>query len=77
MRKFSVVILLVFTALGSVKAQGITVNEEPLIAQMMASYTGVNKATAATQMIDGFRIQLAATTDRRKVDQMLATFSGK
>ncbi|MBL7815788.1 MAG: SPOR domain-containing protein [Saprospiraceae bacterium] len=71
----AVLILLSFVAL---KAQGgVTVNEEPIITKMMANYMGINKATTSTQMIDGFRIQLMATTDRRKVDQVMSAFSAR
>ena len=75
MRKSVFSILLVLFTLVVSKAQGVTINEEPTITKMMASYTGVNKVTTSTQMIDGFRIQLMATTDRRKVDQVMSSFS--
>ncbi len=76
MRKSIFSILLVFSALVISKAQqGISISEEPTITKMMAAYTGINKITTATQMIDGFRIQLMATTDRRKVDQVMSSFS--
>jgi hypothetical protein len=58
-------------------AQGVTINEEPVITKMMEAYTGGNKATTSVQTIDGFRIQLMATTDRRKVDQMMSSFSAR
>lgn len=69
-------ILILFTLVVS-KAQGVTISEEPTITKMMEVYTGINKATTAVQVIDGFRIQLMATTDRRKVDQMMAAFSAR
>ncbi|MDZ7877952.1 MAG: SPOR domain-containing protein [Saprospiraceae bacterium] len=43
----------------------------------MDIYTNGNKAKTAEQTIDGFRIQLAATTDRRKVDQMQGAFTAR
>ncbi len=76
MRKNTLSILLVLFAFTVSKAQvGITVSEDPTITKMMAAYTGINKVTTSTQMIDGFRIQLMATTDRRKVDQVMSSFS--
>ena len=75
MRKGILSIVLVFFALAATIAQGVTINEEPTITKMMAVYTGVNKATASVQMLDGFRVQLMATTDRRKVDQLMSSFS--
>ena len=75
MRKGILSILIVFFALTFSKAQGVTISEEPTITKMMELYTGVNKVTTSNQMIDGFRIQLMATTDRRKVDQVMSSFS--
>jgi hypothetical protein len=77
MRKGIFSLLLVFFALVAGHAQGVTINEEPIITKMMDVYTGVNKATTSVQMLDGFRVQLMATTDRRKVDQMMSAFSAR
>ena len=83
------IFLLTFSLCGflTVKAQNVTINEEPAISKMMVIYAGGGKAAAntpaptggstAVQMIDGFRIQLLATTDRRKVDEMQAGFSSR
>lgn len=75
MRKSIFSILLVLFVAVISKAQGISISEDPTITKMMAAYTGINKVTTSTQMIDGFRIQLMATTDRRKVDQVMSSFS--
>lgn len=56
------------------KAQGISINEDPTITRMMEAYVNNNKAT---QVIEGFRIQLAATTDRAKMDGTVAAFKAK
>ena len=69
--------LLFFSFFMVAKAQGVTISEEPVISKMMDAYMGVNKAVTAAQVIDGFRIQLMATTDRRKVDQMMSAFSAR
>jgi hypothetical protein len=65
----------------------ITVNEEPNITKMMVVYSGGIKPTTnpntpvpdapSVRVIDGFRIQLMATTDRRKVDEALALFGSR
>lgn len=77
MRNSILSLILIFFTLVVSKAQGVTISEEPTITKMMEVYTGINKATTAVQVIDGFRIQLMATTDRRKVDQMMAAFSAR
>lgn len=77
MRNSVLSILLIFFTFVTAKAQGVTISEEPIITKMMEVYTGINKATTSTQTIDGFRIQLMATTDRRKVDQLMSDFSGR
>lgn len=77
MRNSVLSILLIFFTFVTAKAQGVTISEEPIISKMMEVYTGINKATTSTQTIDGFRIQLMATTDRRKVDQLMSDFSGR
>ena len=76
MKKILLAIVLIATA-NLAHAQGITVNEEPTITRMMEVYSSVNKVKMAEQTIDGFRIQLVATTDRRKVDQYQSAFGGK
>jgi hypothetical protein len=77
MRKGILSLVLVFFAFVAAFAQGVTINEEPNITKMMEVYTGANKATSSVQMLDGFRVQLMATTDRRKVDQTMAAFSAR
>ena len=76
MKKILLAIVLLAAA-NVAHAQGITVNEEPTITRMMEVYSSVNKVKMAEQTIDGFRIQLVATTDRRKVDQYQSAFGGK
>jgi hypothetical protein len=56
------------------QAQGISINEDPTITRMMESYAANNKAA---QVIEGFRIQLTATTDRAKMDGTVTTFKAK
>jgi SPOR domain len=56
------------------QAQGISINEDPIITRMMETYMNANKAT---QVIEGFRIQLTATTDRVKMDGTVNAFKAK
>jgi SPOR domain len=84
MRLLFLLICVVSLNVVSANAQ-ITVNEEPNISRMMAVYAGGIKPTTNVPIpdapnvrtIDGFRIQLMATTDRRKVDEALAQFGGR
>jgi cell division septation protein DedD len=77
MKQVIVSLSLLLGLVGVAQAQGIQVNEEPTITKMMDIYANVNKAKTAEQLIDGFRIQLLATTDRRKVDQVQEGFRGR
>ena len=73
MRKYICCTLLAL-AFTSAKAQIITVNEDPNISRMMDLYTLKNKEGGA---FEGWRIQLAATTDRKKIDDVESTFKSK
>ena len=81
MRIFYLIITL-FSANIVLAQNNVTINEEPTITRMMEIYaSGIKAATPtnpntapAVQIIDGFRIQLMATTDRRKVDETQAQF---
>jgi SPOR domain len=77
MKQIIISFIFFFATFSTTKAQGITVNEEPTITRMMDIYANGNKARTAEQTIEGFRIQLAATTDRRKVDQMQGAFTAR
>jgi hypothetical protein len=59
---------------GSMSAQTITVNEDPTITRMMEVYVSTNKTP---QIFDGFRVQLAATTDRSKIESVEGDFKAK
>jgi SPOR domain len=85
MRKLAILIIAIISCYNSGIAQGLTVNEEPIITRMMEIYTKGNKSpvvpdnipAGTVQIIDGFRVQLMATTDRRKVDEALAAFASR
>jgi hypothetical protein len=75
--------VLMCNTISSLYSQNITINEEPTITRMMEIYTAGVKTTepttptAGAQIIDGFRVQLMATTDRRKVDETQTAFAGR
>ncbi len=59
--------------LGSfgLSAQNVQVFEEPTITKMMDRFVEINKAKAN---VDGWRIQILATTDRQKLESVKQTF---
>lgn len=70
-RYFTPFLLFLFFNL-SLLAQGkVTLNPTPAIENMMAQFIENNKATGT---IDGWRIQLLATTDRQKVESAKQRF---
>lgn len=76
------IVLLVLGTKNGYSQNSLTLNEEPPISRMMEIYASGIKTTApinpntggGVQIMDGFRIQLMATTDRRKVDDTQAQF---
>ncbi|MEM6318323.1 MAG: SPOR domain-containing protein [Bacteroidota bacterium] len=71
MKKFVLVLLLGanFTILGF--SQNVVVRETPDITRLVEKHIELNRAT---QTIDGWRIQLFATTDRAKLESARGTF---
>lgn len=64
------VLLVAFT----LQAQGtINVEAQPKVEEMLQRWTEINKSK---QFIDGYRIQLVATTDRQKVEREKQKFQG-
>lgn len=68
-KKYLIVILLVGLSLG-LQAQ-VNIKEEPPIVKMMESYVATNKARAT---VEGWRIQILATTDRQRLETVKQTF---
>lgn len=68
-------ILLLLTLISGlhlgVEAQNISINEQAAITQMMQRFVEINRSKVA---VDGWRIQLLATTDRTKLDSALRNF---
>lgn len=75
MKKIGLVSLLFLLLNSSLWAQqGVVVNEDPLISQLFSAYIAANKVE---KFYDGFRLQIAATTDRRKMDEVIADFRSR
>ena len=85
-------LLIIFFYAGISRAQNITVNEDPIITKMMFLFVGkaipTNPGNTVTpiggttlpvvpQVIDGFRIQILASTDRRQVEAGQSTFASR
>lgn len=83
MRKIILLIIFYPMSLHIASSQNVTINEEPLITKMMSTYVmGGKSSTSPTiggtvQIVDGFRIQLLATTDRTKVDETQSVFNSR
>ena len=63
--------ILVGLSFSLCQAQDIRITEEPLIASMLGKYVESNKAKVS---IEGWRVQLLATTDRRKLENARQQF---
>ena len=64
--------LLVFFAVQTTYAQNVTIEEEPVITEMMEHFVNVNKSK---EFVDGWRVQILATTDRQKLENARTAFS--
>jgi len=62
---------IVFMALGKVQAQNIYVNEEPQISALMQKFLQWNKEK---DYVNGWRIQIINTDDRRKMEKAIERF---
>ena len=78
MKKIAFISLLILSAMTSLKAQSnVVINEDAEVSRMMARMVENNRFA---ESIDGWRIQILATTDRRKMEdarqKFLADFPG-
>jgi len=58
----------------TVEAQSVRVTEDPVISKMMLRMTQINQFQAS---VEGWRIQILATTDRRKMEDVKTKFQSK
>lgn len=54
------------------RGQDIKIQEDPVISRMMEKFVETNKES---KTVSGWRIQIASTTDRREVDEVMSGFS--
>ena len=71
MKNLMLFIILFSCSFALLQAQNVTINEDFPIGKMMDSYTAKSKST---YQIDGWRIQIMATTDRRKMEEAKSEF---
>ena len=71
--KIPVYFILPFLLIGlrPASAQNLVLEEDPLITQMVERYVESNKSKTN---IEGWRLQILATTDRQKLEQVMETF---
>ena len=62
---------LIITTTTVAAAQNIQIKEDPLIAQMMSKFIEANKAQ---QTVEGWRIEILATTNRQEMESAMQTF---
>lgn len=71
MKKLIGILALLSATTSTILGQNILVNETPNISQLVDKHIELNRATPT---IDGWRIQLFATTDRSKLEGARGTF---
>lgn len=65
MKYYLITFFLLFIGISSVVAQSVIVNEDNIVTRMMFRRTQINQTKNA---VEGWRIQILATTDRRKLE---------
>jgi hypothetical protein len=65
-------LLLSVTTLGLAQKGSLT--EDPIVTKMMTQFAENNKTK---RTVDGWRIQIASTTDRKQMEEALRTFESK
>ena len=71
MKKFAVILVACFSVISLTFGQSILVKETPGITKLVEKHIEINRLT---ETIDGWRIQLFATTDRSKIEGARGTF---
>ncbi|MCB0650701.1 MAG: SPOR domain-containing protein [Saprospiraceae bacterium] len=71
MKRVFIFIPVLLLIVGNLKGQNIRTNEEPLITSMMDKFVEVNRAT---QFVEGWRIQILATTNREQLESARQRF---
>lgn len=71
MHRIIYVLIFVWMSFGNLEAQNIVINEDPAVAELMSSFISINKSKVN---VDGWRIQLLATTDRNRMENEKQNF---
>ena len=71
MKYFPTVALLLLLKTAPLAAQEIQINEPPIITKMTDRWAEINRAAPG---IEGWRVQLFSSTDRKKVEEAKAAF---
>ena len=71
MKKKALFIMILVSCAFILEAQNITIKEDFPIGKMMETYISKNKTT---YQVEGWRIQIMATTDRRKMEDAKSEF---
>ncbi len=74
MRLLLIIISVLFFSLGSIHSQDIYVNEEPAISNLVKKFIQWNEEK---NYINGWRIQIINTDDRRKMERAMSKFKRK
>jgi len=72
--KWIISILIITATMVSAMAQNITVTEASDVQILMDRYTADNRMN---EYVDGWRIQVLSSTDRRKIEEMKTSFTQK
>ena len=71
MGRFCFLFMLGLVVASNLQAQSVKLVEEPVITEMMDRFTELNKAK---MRVDGWRVQILATTDRVELENAKQTF---
>jgi SPOR domain len=66
-----ILFFIIMLCVTNVFAQKVTIKEDPVVTQMMDKFTSLNKQK---KNINGWRIQISSTTDRRMMDEAVKNF---
>jgi len=72
--RFIIVSLFLLLSLAGLQAQNITLNASDEVKILMNRYGAENRMS---EFVDGWRIQIVSSTDRRKIDEMKMSFIQK
>lgn len=72
MPRFLIVFLVGLLSVQIAWAQNVKIEEEPVVTEMLEHFINVNKSK---EFVEGWRVQVLATTDRQKLESARMAFS--